>query len=371
MESSLVWHKRFALSFVAFLSICSVLVVNSRAEEPTLKVGFVLSMTGVWSEYGIAQKNGLELARQDYPENFKNIQFIFEDCGHQGTMTLSAYNKLTNWDHINLLYAWGVQPVEILAPLAESARLPMLASAQVASAAKGRHFVIRSLNYSEQNSKKLLEFLRMEGDKKLGLVQVQMSYYDLLRAGMEKHLKPSESLELIEHVGPEATDFRTIVLKAKQQNYDRIGLFLTPPQMLEFVREAAQLKFKYRIFGMHPLQSTTLKKQAGGLLDGAVYVHNMVSDEFRAKYTSAYGNDQQIPWAANAYDMGVLIGDLFGGEKKTPDADEIMNKFRAVKERDGVGGHFVFRDTPETGMFYDYPLAVYKVSSGQDEIVMK
>jgi ABC-type branched-subunit amino acid transport system substrate-binding protein len=356
--------------FVIFYFLLSCISpAELLADAPDYKVGFVLSLTGAWSEYGEAQRNALELARQDRRDKFKRIGFIYEDCGHQGNLTVSAFNKLKSIDRVDVLFAWGVQPVEIIAPLAEAARLPMIASAQVVSAGRGRNYVIRSLNYSEQYSKKLLDFLRKESGVHLGLVQAQMSYYDLLAEGLRKNLQSGESLEIIDSVAPDASDFKTTILKARTKSYDRLGLFLTPPQILEFLKEADEQNVKTPVFGMHAFQSKTLVSQAQGRMDGAVYVHNIVTDDFRSRYTSRYGNDNQIPWAANAYDMANLLADILGDTAERLNNDEIMAKLKTIGGRQGAGGSYIFRDSPDTGGYFEYPLGVYKIAGDKHILV--
>lgn len=348
-----------------------LLPTQLSAQTPEYKVGFVLSLTGSWAEYGAAEQNALELARSEHPDSFRHIKFIYEDCGHQGALTVSAYDKLTGADRIDILFAWGVQPVEILAPRAEAVRLPMIASAQVAAAARGRKFIIRSLNYSEQYSSKLLQFLRTQNAPRLALIQTQMSYYDLLADGIRKNLAPGESLELVDSIGPAAADFRTTVLKTKTKSFDSLGLFLTPPQILEFLGEAEQQGLKTPIFGMHAFQSASLVSQAHGRLNGAVYVHNLVTEDFRVRYLSRFKDDSQISWAANTYDMACLIADALNSSAKRLSNDEIMDKLQSFPERQGAGGRFVYRDTDETGKYFEYPLGVYKIDNGKHVLIMQ
>src|SRR5690606_14413474 len=122
--------------------------VTALAEETLFKVGVILPLSGPWAEFGEAQKSGFELARMSAPDNFRNIRFIYEDGEHQGHQTIAAYRKLRNRDNVNIVFVWGVMPADVIAPLAEREGVPLLVSAQVVDVAKGRKYVLRTINYS-------------------------------------------------------------------------------------------------------------------------------------------------------------------------------------------------------------------------------
>jgi ABC-type branched-subunit amino acid transport system substrate-binding protein len=366
-----------ALKTLLPITACILLALHcppcraENANSPDFKVGFILSLSGTWAEYGIAQRNALDLARLDYPDKFRSIDFSYEDCGLQGIAAVSAFNKLRSVNNVNLMYVWGVEPSLIVAPLAESLKVPLIAAAQAAPPAIGRKYVIRSMNYSEQYSRKLLDYFRKEQITRIGIIQADMSFYNLLVEGLIKNKIPAETIDVIGSIPPSVSDFRSIIARIKAHPYQSIGVYLTPPQILEFYREAQELHLSVKTFGATPFQSGSLAAKAGGLLEGAVYVHNLVTDDFRTRYAARYGNDEQLPWAANAYDMALLLADLFGHLREPLDSDEIIAKLSSVTERVGVGGRYIFRDVPGIGKYFEYPLAVFRISGGKHEIVLQ
>lgn len=352
-------------SFLVCVVCLTVVLSAALAEERPFSVGFVLALSGPWAEFGEAQKNALELARLEAPALFSGIKFIYEDGAHQPALSLSAYRKLKSQDQVNIVFVWGVQPAEILAPLAEQDKLPLLVSAQAASVARQRKYVIRTINYSEQYSQKLLEFARHENKHRLALVIAQMSFYELLAEGLKNNLADGESLTVLESVTPETSDFRTTITKAKQGKFDWLGLYLAPPQILAFLAQASQQEFHPQYFGATPFQSDSLIQQANGALENSIYVHNIVTADFKSRYSAHFGNDHQIPWAANAYDTASLIGRLFSDSNAALSGEEIIQRISSVSGGSGAGGPYVLRNLPETGRYLEYPLAVYRVVAGK------
>ena len=103
------------------------------------------------------------------------------------------------------------------------------------------------------------------------------------------------------------------------------------------------------------------------------------TDEFWKTYSKEFNKDDHIGYAANAYDLGSLLNDLFSedyknNKKLTP--EEILNRIESVKERDGVSGMYYFtRDNPEGdpvgGKRFKFPIVIKEVTEGGGERVIK
>lgn len=337
----------------------------SRAEEePLFKVGMILSSTGPWAEFGEAQAHALDLAREMFPSRFSRIRFIVEDCHYSGRDAVAAFNRLRDVDKVNLVFVWGVEPALAVAPIAESTKTPLVVSAVVTSVAQGKKYVIRSINPAEHHSVAIMEYLRTLGYKRIGLVKSQVSFFDVLTDGLRQNLRPNESLEIIDDVLPMEMDFRTTVAKAKRKSFDVIGVLISPSQSLNLFKELRAQRVTVPIFGVSPLQSRSLIQQAGGAMEGVLFVHNDVSPEFEDLYVKRFGNDIQIPWAANAFDFSLLIGELFNTLDKTPSAERILTLLSSARMQNGAGGPFTFVDSPSHGKYFEYPIVVKKISGG-------
>jgi len=343
---------------------------KAESDANRFRIGFILSLTGSWAEFGTAQQNALRMAREEHPELFINIDFIVEDCGHLGKEVMSAFQKLTAVDKVNAVFVWGVEPALIAAPVAEARKIPVIASAQAAPASRGRKYVMRTLNYSEQYSEKLLEYFRTQSIKKIAIVQAEMSYYNLLIEGIRANLDLDEQLEIIDNYPPSAADFNTTIAKLKTRKFDALGLYLTPQQILEFYREAAAQNLHPFVFGTHPFQSKRIVADAGGLMSGAVYVHNIVTEDFYQRYTAKFSDDNQIPWAANAYDAAILFGKLFNNLSPPPSSDRIIEMLSSIQPQEGAGGKYRFRETVEAGKFFEYPIGVFRIDGSKHRRVM-
>jgi ABC-type branched-subunit amino acid transport system substrate-binding protein len=340
-------------------------------ERPTVKIGMILSLTGAWAEFGQAQAQALLLAKEREPARFSNIKFITEDCRYGGKEAVAAFNKLHSVDKVDLIFVWGVEPALAVAPLAERNRVPLIVSAVVPATARGRKYVIRTINYAEQQAQTILKYFRTLNYKKIAIIKAQISFYDIFIDGLRKNLASDESLQIIDDILPTDTDLGSIVSKAKRESFDILGLFLSPSQILEFYQEASSQNLKIQVFGASPLQSRTLVKQAVGRMEGTLYVHNDVTTDFENAYISRFGDDIQIPWAANTYDFLMLAGRMLNNLDHRPAAEEILSLFSGAREGNGAGGPFHYVDSVEEGKYFEYPIVVKRIEGESFSLVFK
>ncbi|MEZ4754804.1 MAG: ABC transporter substrate-binding protein [Bdellovibrionota bacterium] len=157
--------------------------------------------------------------------------------------------------------------------------------------------------------------------------------------------------------------------KLKNKKFDAIGLYMVPAQLTQFFKQAKEQDYKIPSFGTTTFQSKTVIKETAGAMDGSVFVHNYVTDEFRDKYESHYGDDIQIPWAANAYDFAMLTGELFGKLSKRISAAEVLEKVASITHRKGVGGEYKYVHSTALGKYFEYPVSVYKIEQNNYSVV--
>jgi ABC-type branched-subunit amino acid transport system substrate-binding protein len=363
----------FVKSVILCFLLCSPRAVFPENTTPSArhKIGFVLTLSGKWAEYGEAQKNALELARKDHPELFTNIDFIYEDCQYLGRYAVSAFHKLREKDKVDLIFVWGVRSSLVLAPLVDRYKLPLMISGQISRNEPKREYAVRTINYAEQYSEKLVEYLRYKGIKRIGIIKTELAFYNDRINGIKSYLKPGESLEVFHELLYDDTDLRTVVSSLRNKKFDIIGLYLTPRQIINFYREAENQKLSFQTFGSTPFQSRDLLKATAGLMEGAIYIHNDISPAFHKRYLSEYGNDTQIPWSANAYDFAILAGELLNGLPKIKSKEKILALFRDFAPREGAGGKFKFVHSDSFGGYFEYPVVVKQVTNDDFKVIYR
>ncbi len=342
------------------LALLLVVPAPARGDEsravPAFTVGAILPLTGALAEYGVAWKNGVEAAAEDRPDTVRRIRFVYEDSHYDATAAVSAFSKLTQEGTIDLVFVWGNPTWEAVAPLAEEQRVPMLAVVMNPSVSRNRRYIIRASDHAEMFSRRLAGYLRSRGWSRLGVVLTENSYLRGTFDGLRDALGDDAAPRLIDVYQPGDTDFRSTIAKIRSSGYEAVGVFLMSGQIAQFYRQLRQQRGEQRTFGTDFFESTTEIKASGGAMDGAVYAHVGVSEAFRRQYTARFGNDLQVAYAGNGYDMACLLAEKFAAATGRESAEQIIEKLESPEPHSGVGGTFRFRNTDEGGAYFEYPV---------------
>ncbi len=109
------------------IAICSTFFAChlSLAEPTTRKIGLVASLSGFAAPYGVAVKEGVELAISELDGAGERIELVVQDDQSDPTKVLSAYRFLKDIEKIELLVggSWWVRP---LAQITERDGIPLL-----------------------------------------------------------------------------------------------------------------------------------------------------------------------------------------------------------------------------------------------------
>lgn len=334
--------------------------------ESKFKVGVIAPLSGALAEYGVASKNGIELAIKEHPELFKDLNFIYEDSQWDAKTAISSFVKLTTIDKVNLVYNWGNPTTEALAPIVERSSIPMLALSLDERVSIDKNFIIRTINRSEDFSIALARYINNAQYKKIGIVVSDNTYVRGLFNGLKAHLDNDITIEEVESYPISEQDFRSSIVKIRAKKYDLLGVFLISGQISNFYKQMAQQGVKIPSVGTDFFESSTEIEHSQGGMEGAIYPHLGVDPEFYKRYVDLYSNDYQIAYAGNAYDMAMIFGSLFSeqlGNKISP--EEIMQKLKSVKGIEGIGGEFSFKEDEREGAHYHYPVRLKKIVGGK------
>lgn len=355
---------RIALFFLVGVCIWPAI---TEATPRKLHVGTMLALTGPASEYGIAFQNGIELARAEEPERFRNLEFLYEDHKVQAKVAVAALQKLLDVNKVDLIVNWSVPSTAAIAPIIKKRKIPLIASSVDASATAGNPYVIRTVNHTEQLAVALMQHLRKMGYKKLGLVMNEDPYFNQLLKGLRSSLKQDESIDIggVFHFGE--NDFKAHILRMRRQQIDALGVYLIPGQISLFYKQAAALGLAVPTFGTDIFESKTEIAAAGGNMSGAVYSNISIPDTFIDRYRLRYGDDNQVSYGYNGYLVAKLIGESFLDIEASPGSDDILERLETSAEN---AREYVFRDTAEGGKYLEFPVVIKEIR-GSDIVVLR
>lgn len=354
-HSSLFMKKNYREFILSFVLLSFALTANAE-----VKIGISAPLSGDLAEYGTAVRQGVELAIAEQPSEFSKINFIFEDNMYEATKAVSAFRKLQTIDRVDLIYNWGEPTLYAIAPLAEQAKMPIIAMSLDPIPAMNKKYIIRSINHAEQYVIKLLSYLRLNNLKKIAIVQTEDPFFNCLVKGLRKNLTKEENLEVVANFNPEEHDFKSSITLLKTKKFDVLGVYLQSGQVSVFYRQLATLGLKVPSFGTDFFESKTEIKDAQGQMEGAYYPNGLVPRDFANLYLQKYRNDNQIAYAYNAFTFVKLSRILFRNVDRQIDADEIIQLYSNPPNNLG----FKFQENNSGGKFYEFPLVINKIVKG-------
>ncbi len=352
--------KKYLLPILLLFILSSSCNSTLKEDFKKFEIGLILPLSGGLSEYGEATKNGIEMALKEKPELFTNINLHFEDSAWESKKAISAFNKLAIKDKASLIYTWGNPTGEAVAVLSERYKLPLLVMGSDPKITKDKNFIIRTICTSEQFAKKLADYINTKDYKKLGFIVAENTYVQGLFIGLKKYLNPSKQISIIDNYNISDQDFRTTVSKIKNSDFDALGVFLISGQISSFYRQLQEQKVSLPSFGTDFFESKTEINFSNGGMNGAVYSHTGISDKFKNTYINKYGNDLQIAYAGQGYDLAILLGKLFNNNPNL-EAIEIMKVLKSDWTLNGVSGEISYKNSAETGPYFDVPIRLKKI----------
>jgi branched-chain amino acid transport system substrate-binding protein len=356
-----------ALKIIFLLTSTLLLNLNSNAQAETNKLGIILPLTGLLAEYGVASKNGFELARKENQEIFKDIEFVYEDSQYDPKLSISAYRKLRRDPDVKLIYSWGSNPSAPIIPIAEKECFPLLAADFSTKTFTNISCVIAFAPTSKLFGDHLIRYLLKNKVRKIGLISVENLYINGIIDGIKDSLEDDSEVVFHETVIATESDFRSYIAKLKSKKIDALGVMLYAGQVQNFYRNLELQKYTIPTFSSDFIESRTEIRGSGPLIQGAVYPHNKISEEYYLKYKKEYNDDSQVTYSGTAYDFAMMIAALF---KENPEFYkshlEYIPKMRGYK---GVMGQYTYEESKEFGKRLYPPIFIKRIKGDFYEVV--
>lgn len=326
------------------------------------RVGVIAPFKGTLKGYGQAVLRGIQMARTEKPELFDRFQIVLQNNDSDPAKSVRAFQKLRAKSNVQIIYLWGTASAEAVAPIAEEQKFPLLVMTNDPKPALGRKWVFRYSNDAEQYAKVLLGYLRARDAKRIGMIRTDIDYLNSTYDAIKRNLRSDETLIDLTILQPTDTDVGPAIASVNGTQLDALGIYLIPGQISQYFRQLGEKSSVPITFGTDDFNSMSEVQQAGPAILGSVFPGNAVESWFYEHYLQAYGSDQHIVIAANAYNFAVMTAGLFRDlPDKQRNPEKIRDFLRSIRPRVGALGEYGFRDSQKTGQYYDFPIGMRRV----------
>ena len=294
----------------------------SGSGEAVIKIGCIGPTTGGAALYGLAVKQGAELAVKEINEaggiNGVQIEFQMEDDEHDAEKSVNAYNSLKDWGMQMLMGTVTSTPCTAVVENTYAVNLFQLtpSGSAVDSIKYDNAFRVcysdpnqgaASAKYIGENglSTKVAVIYNSASDYSTGI-------YETFAA--EAANQPFEIVAAEAFQGDDATEFTVQIQKAKDAGADLVFLPIYYQAASLILTQAASIGYETTFFGCDGMDGildmegfdTTLAEGLMLLTPFAADAEDEATQNFVAAYEEAYGSTP-IQFAADAYDAMYII----------------------------------------------------------------
>ena len=351
--------KLLSLVLVAVLSLTLLVGCGDSAADgnasTTWKIGGIGPVTGDASVYGIAVKNGIQIAIDEINEaggiNGVQIEYNFQDDEHNEEKAVNAYNTLKDWGMNILIGNVTTAPCLAVAPLTAADNMFQLTPSGSSTE------IIKSDNvfqvcFTDPNqgvgSAQYIGANALAHD-----VAVIYNSSDVYSSGIYEKFKEEAANQLFEIVAETSftndskSDFTVQLQQAKDAGAELVFLPIYYQEASMILTQAEAMDYHPLFFGCDGLDGLlTLEGFDTSLAEGVVLLTPFVADAedartqaFVSTYMDKYG---EVPnqFAADAYDAVYIIKAAIEASGATPEDgySVICDKIVAVMPTITVNG---------------------------------
>jgi branched-chain amino acid transport system substrate-binding protein len=339
---------------------------HAQSKEP-VTIGAIEILTGPNNKYGIAIKNGFDLALESVNKNGgvlggRPLAIAYEDSAGNKDQAINAARQLIGRSKVPLILGPTLSNEMFAAgPVANERKIPIVGTSTTANGitAMGPYVFRTSLPEAD-----VVPVTLKTAQQKLGVKKVAVMYanddafsksgYDVMKGALEKL---GIQILTTETFGTKDTDFSAQMTKVKSVNPDAIvvSCLVEPAAGILLARKALGIPSSVRVIGGNGFNSPKISEIAGDAAEGTLVGSpwfigkaDPASQKFVEAYKAKY-NTEPDQFAAQAYDTLFIVASAINAAGAA-EPEKIKDALGKVKYT-GVMGPFAFtenRDPAET-----------------------
>lgn len=336
--------------FLAFLLTFALVACDDKKEtknvdeNPTLKIGVIMSFTGADPEGANNAKNALIFVKDKKLNSSPiNYEFIFEDSKGEPARGITVAKKLVDYDKADVIFSNISAVSKAIAPHIEKEKVVHIAFSSDKETAKGDTSFVFWISAEEYADKmyKLLQKLKAKNIVALVNSDITSSQrYDAL----ENLIKDTDIKVYKEDIIPGTKDFRITINKMLEMNPDLFLLLAPLPELDIVAKQIRETGSDIMITSMDFINYSAQKE----LFEGSIYVSTNDGDKEVVKEIMTAINTENPFALAYMNDALMLINkaatDYYQEHKTKPSSEDLAKEILKIKSYQGAVGDIVIKD---------------------------
>lgn len=346
--------KRSLLSLMVVLAILLSMFTTVLAEE-VIKIGGIGVLSGDYSKYGWAVREGVDLYVKQVNEaggiNGKQVEMLWEDTAADAATAISAYYKLVEQDGI-VGFVGGVLSGEskALAEVSSEDGIPQItASATSQDVNVGRPNVFRTCFLDPFQATSIADYMFRQGVKKVAIMYDNATEYSNNLYEAFKQRSEELGVEIVATQGAAYgdKDFKTQLTTIQAANPEAVFLPYYGTEAALILAQAKDLGLDVKFYGADGISDIVANVSDMSLLTNVIYTDLFSLDatsesavKFVEAFTEEYGKPPTIAFSATGYDAAMVLLSAIEAAGTT-DKEAVVAAMKAT-DLTGVSGKLTF-----------------------------
>jgi branched-chain amino acid transport system substrate-binding protein len=321
---------KYVKSLLVVLVISLFLIAGcAQTNKDEYQIGVVTSLSGPGANLGKPMVEGMELAVKEINAeggiNGKKVKMFVEDGKMDGQATATGTRFILDINNPDAFVTLFHVDAQVMSPITKEAGIPLVHASFARSILPTNPLAFKINFDSLEGCKQLVQYAKDNGEyKKLGVLMSRVDYNTFCLEGAKQ--VESDIEEYWYNFGD--TDFRTLILKAKEDGVDALLTVGIDFEYVEMFDQLRELESGITLFCATSSECIfpELEKTQGDSLEGTLsidFVHpeEIAKSEFADKYSKEYAEASGIvvTYAATGYDSVIMLKDILSqcepGEK--------------------------------------------------------
>lgn len=362
---------RLLHNFGSFVLLATLFLTSqgkiSLAYEPpqitgSIKIGFVLPLSGDWAFLGNDVRDAVLLAKQDLDNSSFHVELKFEDNHGELKESAAAAYRLINLEKVDAIVSVISGVGLLIHPIAERAQVLNFGLCSNTNVAGGE-FNFTNYITTDEGARAFLQRLTSgkQGRSRLGIFSLNEEGFNQIAQQVKAQSadKPVDIL-FVESFEPKTADFRPLILRAFRRTPQTLLILGLSPEIETLAHQLHELNKDAELTSIEAFGLAQQKQ----VFDGSWYIDPAApSDEFEERFRKNYGHEYTPP-APFAYDTVAIIvkgfKEAWQGDVR-PSRVSVARTIHGIKEFQGIVGKL---SVDSQGIFHSSP-SIKEMTAGR------
>jgi len=346
-------RRKITVVLLLVLLVLAVVIWQIPGDNNVIKFGVVGPISGFASYYGEQEMKGVQLAVDEINFeggiNGKLIELIVEDSKANPRESVTAVNKLINFDQVDFIIgdAWA-STTAVMIPVTNENEVILVSPDMLLSSGSEDDFFFRTIPNIQDQMKLLASYAYNDlGSRRVGVLQQQNVFGEEHTIYFVKEFEElGGKIVGIEKFPLEQNDLLTELTKLRDKNPDTLFNMHAAPKVALPAEKAEEMGFKVKWITHFGAENSQVVEQNPKVTHGFNYVYSYDSttgpesvSKFVTSYMKKYGEAPDLI-AANSYDAVMVLAKAI--EESGVDTTKVKQSLLETQNYHGGSGVLSF-----------------------------